>query len=655
MLRGASQHQTCCVSAATVRDDPGSSKNGRPDKESTPRMIRSTARNPGISVSAGLRACAAVLVVSVLSICVNAQDQAAPPQLDLTEAEWAWLEAHPVIRVAPDPDFPPFESFDAKGKYLGIAADYIALLDSRLPVRFEIVRYKSWPEALERAQARDVDMFAAAMETTQRSEYMAFTVPHIRMASVIIGTTDTTATMKLEHMDGKRVVVVSGYAWHDLIERDYPKVELITAPDTASALRMTSFGIADAMVGDQATSTYYIGREGLTNLRIAGQPKYRYDLSLGVRNDWPELAGILDKVLDGITENERAAIIDKWITLKRPSLLKSRKFWTIVGAFTVVITFVIVSILVWNRVLKGQVAQRTAELNEELGWRKEAEIELRKHRDHLDELVQIRTAELSEANEKMKRDLEAAALVQQSLLPSEAPDVPGAQVAWQYRPCDELAGDILNVFRLGRSHIGVYVADVSGHGVAASLLSVAISRVMTPEISSSSLLIRQGEDGGPPRIIPPAEVAAELNQRFPMEEPANRYFTLLYGVIDVTTRTFRFVAAGHPPVISVVPGQPPKPLELAAMAIGWIPDTQFEEREHTLSPGERLYLYSDGVPEAMNADMKQFGDHRMIEFINETRMDSLEASVGALMVRVEDWCGTNGPLDDVSILGVELA
>ena len=610
----------------------------------------SARRSAVLALALAIAWMAGVLVAAPRAVAQNV----APPEAVLTEAELAWLEAHPVIRVAPDPDFPPFEFFDERGDYVGIAAEYIELLGERLPVTFEIVRLENWTEVLDQARAREVDMFAAAAETTQRQEYMAFTDAHIRMPGAIITTTETSDQLTLRKLHGKRVVVVAGYAWHDLIALEHPEIELVIAPDIASALRMTSFGIVDAMMGDLATSTYPISREGLANLRVAGQPAHRLNLALAVRSDWPELVGILEKGLLAIAPAERTAIVDKWIQLRTPSLLQSKKFWAIVGGAVLTVAFVIAGILFWNRMLKTQVAQRTDELSRELAWRKEAETELRQHRDHLDVLVKERTAELSEANEKMKRDLDAAALVQQSLLPRAAPDVTGTNVAWQYRPCDELAGDILNVFQLDATHIGVYVADVSGHGVAASLLSVAVSRVMSPDVSSSSLLIRPGADGGPPQIVPPADVARELNDRFPMMEPANRYFTLLYGVIDVTARTFRFVSAGHPPVVTVVPGQAPCMLHTESLAIGWVPGTDFEEHSHSMVTGERLYLYSDGVPEAMDPEMNQFGDDRMIEFINESRMTPLDKSVGSLMVRVEEWCSTSGPLDDITILAVEM-
>ena len=88
----------------------------------------------------------------------------------------------------------------------------------------------------------------------------------------------------------------------------------------------------------------------------------------------------------------------------------------------------------------------------------------------------------------MSRDLKAAARIQETFLPRELPRVPGTAFAWIYRPCDELGGDGLNVIPLGGGKIGLYILDVSGHGVAAALLSVTLSRVLSPPSEPSSIL-----------------------------------------------------------------------------------------------------------------------------------------------------------------------
>ncbi len=106
-------------------------------------------------------------------------------------------------------------------------------------------------------------------------------------------------------------------------------------------------------------------------------------------------------------------------------------------------------------------------------------------------------AQLETANTRMSRDLDAAAKVQQSLLPTHDSNSCSMNGSWRYIPCDELAGDFLNFFPLDDKHLALFVVDVSGHGVASSLLSVTIARFLTPQASSSSLLIHQDQNGQP--------------------------------------------------------------------------------------------------------------------------------------------------------------
>src|ERR1700733_8563212 len=107
---------------------------------------------------------------------------------------------------------------------------------------------------------------------------------------------------------------------------------------------------------------------------------------------------------------------------------------------------------------------------------KHVEAELRLRSKELEAL----NRELTTTNARLKRDLQAAARIQQGLLPAAVPDTAPVRLAWTFRPCEELAGDLLNFFPLDDRRIGLYVLDVSGHGVAASLLSVTVSHFLTP-------------------------------------------------------------------------------------------------------------------------------------------------------------------------------
>ena len=95
-------------------------------------------------------------------------------------------------------------------------------------------------------------------------------------------------------------------------------------------------------------------------------------------------------------------------------------------------------------------------------------------------------------------------------------------------------------------------------------------------------------------------------------------------------------------------------ITLHGMAIGWTPDADFEQTTITLCPGERLCFYSDGVPEAMDPDRKQFGNDRLIESLIDARAFPLQEGVMNLVSKVEQWCGKTGPTDDVTIVAMEI-
>lgn len=260
---------------------------------------------------------------------------------------------------------------------------------------------------------------------------------------------------------------------------------------------------------------------------------------------------------------------------------------------------------------------------------------------------------LEESRARMKNDLEAAARLQRSLLPSAVPEFDRIEIRWTFRPCDELAGDFINVIPLDDDHVAIYVVDVTGHGVAASLLSVAIARSLTSRVSSSSILVRKDKASGH-RIVTPGEVAKELNRCFPMEEQNGLSFTMLYGVLDLQTFEYRYISAGHDPIIVITESGQSYVPKVSGLTIGWVEDAQFKEHRVQLSPGDRFYLYSDGIPEAMNSELNQFTRDRAVDHLVVSHRDSLEQSVKELASRVEDWCGRRGPLDDVSLLGVEI-
>jgi phosphoserine phosphatase RsbU/P len=179
---------------------------------------------------------------------------------------------------------------------------------------------------------------------------------------------------------------------------------------------------------------------------------------------------------------------------------------------------------------------------------------------------------LADVNNRMSRDLMAAAKIQESFLPRNLPRVPGTDFAWIYRPCDELVGDGLNIIPLGDDKVALYILDVSGHGVASALLSVTLSRLLSLPSDPSSILIRDADLPDGIEISPPAEVAAHLNRLFPFDSAITQFATLLYGVLNTATGEFRYVSAGHPGPVHLPRNAEPVILESTGSPIGLADD-----------------------------------------------------------------------------------
>jgi phosphoserine phosphatase RsbU/P len=287
---------------------------------------------------------------------------------------------------------------------------------------------------------------------------------------------------------------------------------------------------------------------------------------------------------------------------------------------------------------------------EELHARVETHLKLRRLQVEVEET----NSRLERVNSRMSRDLEAAAKIQKTFLPCAAPRVPGTEFAWCYQPCDELAGDGLNIIPLGNGKVGLCILDVSGHGVSSALLSVTLSRLLSPPSEPSSILIRDRAVLDRLDVTPPAEVADRLNRLFPFDMATEQFATLMYGVLDVATGDFRHVSAGHPGPLLLPADGPPVILESPGFPIG-LAEEAYAERHVHLAAGDRMYLYSDGLTDAMNAGGERFGEVGLLEAIERYRAEPLRVGLGSLLGEIARWQGAERPQDDISILAVELA
>ncbi len=312
----------------------------------------------------------ALLLCLALALFAAAARADVDPRVRLTEEERAWLAAHPVITFGPDPNWPPYESFDEDGNFQGICADHMKLIADRLGVTFRFVKLKNWSTIVEDAKKREIDCYTTAVATPERETYMLFTKPHVTQPGVILTRTDAPPYKTFDDLSGKRLCIVAGYWWEEELARTHPQIKQVSAPDIATGLGMLSFGSVDAMINDPATSSYYIHELGITNVKIAARTPGETKLSMGVRKDWPLLQSILDKALATITKEEFDAIEKRWVgfDISEP---ESEFPWFVLGLIVVVAAALVWAGFAGRRLLKDRIAQQTEQLRAELEQRED--------------------------------------------------------------------------------------------------------------------------------------------------------------------------------------------------------------------------------------------------------------------------------------------
>ena len=246
--------------------------------------------------------------------------------------------------------------------------------------------------------------------------------------------------------------------------------------------------------------------------------------------------------------------------------------------------------------------------------------------------------QLAQQLDTIKQELEIAREIQSSILPDQVPAIPGLDLAARYLPMTQVAGDFYDFIVIDEKHVGILVADVSGHGMPAALIASMLKIALAAQADCAA---------------EPARVLNGLNQTL-CGKFQGHYVTAAYVYLDMEKRILRYAGAGHPPVL-MCDGTTGKVRDLDenGFFLSWTTDATYSSREVRLGQGDWIILYTDGITETRNREREEFGVERFRAFTENNSFCSAEEFATKLLDELQHWSGhaaDEEPDDDVTLV-----
>ena len=255
----------------------------------------------------------------------------------------------------------------------------------------------------------------------------------------------------------------------------------------------------------------------------------------------------------------------------------------------------------------------------------------------LSHLSMLRTA--LEARTKLiavNQELAVTAKLQQTILPKKFPETLMLQLHAEMKPATDVGGDFYDFFWLNLEEIGVVMADVSGKGVTAGMF-MAVARTHLKAIA--------------PYCKGPAECLKKLNNELSQDNETSMFVTVFYGIINVKTGLFKFANGGHCPPIHIDKRGDIKTISsVKGVGIGVFEEAPFEEHELILSPQDLVFLYTDGITEAMSPNMEEYGSQRLLDICQLASAKSAKDFLETVIDDVKFFAKEAPQSDDITCL-----
>jgi hypothetical protein len=239
----------------------------------------------------------------------------------------------------------------------------------------------------------------------------------------------------------------------------------------------------------------------------------------------------------------------------------------------------------------------------------------------------------------LKRDLEIARDIQRMLLPEKPPTIAGLDIAFATKAANTVAGDYYDAFQrpsAGEARLLLIVADVAGKGIPAGLLMAAVQTGFHTLAADP---------------VPLVELAARLNSSMCLRSGGGRHLiTAFVAELDTSTRSITWVNAGHNPPILLRRGGAVEHLEEGGLPLGAFPGSRYESGHTELGDGDALYIYTDGVVEALDESGAEYGEDRLARELAALGTTGAAASLRRIFESVDQFAGATPQYDDITCL-----
>lgn len=239
------------------------------------------------------------------------------PVVALSPEEKTYVEHVKAVKMCVDPDWAPFERINAHGQHEGIAADLVQLVAQRVGLSIELYPTTTWEESLAASKSGRCELMSFLNRSPARDAWLIFTDPIFFDQNIIVTREEHPNIDHLQGVQGKSVALPRGTMMEERIRKDYPGLRVVTTASESEAITLVSERKADMTVRSLIVAAHAIKKEGLFNLKVAGQmPEYTNQLRIGVIQQAPILRNILDKGVQSITPQERESVVNRHVAIQ---------------------------------------------------------------------------------------------------------------------------------------------------------------------------------------------------------------------------------------------------------------------------------------------------------------------------------------------------